>query len=767
MHTNKLQKFIKKNKKEKELNLFVDIETLEYNKEAGREKPTEYKNMVYSVAVSFFDEEELKVEVFPNFNVFFESIFDGLRNGTGIIFNKSPKVKLIYHNGNKYDNHFMLWDILYYYPFVKRKNLFLKNTEHNEDVDAEKIKGLNKEEKQGIILESHIKSANNLEMNFFLYGVQFQTVDNFVKTSVSLDTLGKKLYNVGVLGEDDLKTSFDYVKYDKDEDMTNQGAKHYCLSVFNHLNESEMAYIINDVVILGYAVKYYSTIFYGFDYSKMTFTANILDYYNQNRLTSYQLLHKFPQGKKTTHVKYTDYQFTGLNFYDYLKPFYRGGLNFYNQFLRSKVLTNAFSMDLNSSYPYVMYNEKIPTYLSDYEDFGEESEKIEWNRSEDFFYLYRMTKWDFNNLVLDKIDSIVLRQMIVKYYTTNEYVNINDYTLRIIEKVTGNKIDYIRCLSYVGFATQRFGSREQLAHNYKIKSEGKQKQEMIMHDPYTYEFTENENQNSFSAEEINNSKVLLNGLYGIPALRPYYHLFRLNPDHSFYSIPQGFKNSERNIVFSIFVTAVAFYNLITPLSYLTQDEIDQYFIYCDTDSLYLKKEVYEKTPAEIFDPIKLGAWDIEHEDIKKMYVLNHKKYVYYAEDKINVACGGIPQDTFDKNMDFETFVNTQFKPGIEIHNQRSIFNNQGTISIYPSTTLLDEGRNYFSYFPLDEFEKKQEIIEDIKKTYYDQGLEETLYFETAVGTLSIDDVFREPEPVKGKNDLFLLKIVENHIKNEI
>ncbi|MDN6244775.1 MAG: hypothetical protein L0J39_12500, partial [Tetragenococcus koreensis] len=123
----------------------------------------------------------------------------------------------------------------------QRKNLYLKNTEHNEDVDAEKIKGLNKEEKQGIILESHIKSANNLEMNFFLYGVQFQTVDNFVKTSVSLDTLGKKLYNVGVLGEDDLKTSFDYVKYDKDEDMTNQGAKHYCLSVFNHLNESEMA----------------------------------------------------------------------------------------------------------------------------------------------------------------------------------------------------------------------------------------------------------------------------------------------------------------------------------------------------------------------------------------------------------------------------------------------------------------------------------------------------------------------------------------------
>ncbi|MDN6146924.1 MAG: hypothetical protein L0J02_12165, partial [Tetragenococcus koreensis] len=126
-----------------------------------------------------------------------------------------------------------------------------------------------------------------------------------------------------------------------------------------------------------------------------------------------------------------------------------------------------------------------------------------------------------------------------------------------------------------------------------------------------------------------------------------------------------------------------------------------------------------------------------------------------------------PQDTFDKNMDFETFVNTQFKPGIEIHNQRSIFNNQGTISIYPSTTLLDEGRNYYSYFSLDEDEKKQEIIEDIKKTYYDKGLEETLYFETAVGTLSIDDVFREPEPVKGKNDLFLLKIVENHIKNEI
>ena len=45
-------------------------------------------------------------------------------------------------------------------------------------------------------------------------------------------------------------------------------------------------------------------------------------------------------------IRYTDYKFSNQNFYDYLKPFYRGGLNFYNQFYVGKIISDGvFSMD--------------------------------------------------------------------------------------------------------------------------------------------------------------------------------------------------------------------------------------------------------------------------------------------------------------------------------------------------------------------------------------------------------------------------------------
>ncbi len=134
------------------------------------------------------------------------------------------------------------------------------------------------------------------------------------------------------------------------EDLTDKQAKLYALEIFKCLDDDQLTYIRNDVILLGQAVKHYSNIFYGFDYSKMTFTANIADYYNTNSLTSFQLFNKVGQGRDTIHLKYTDYEFDGINFYDYLKPFYRGGLNFYNDtYLDTIIYDKVFAIDINSS----------------------------------------------------------------------------------------------------------------------------------------------------------------------------------------------------------------------------------------------------------------------------------------------------------------------------------------------------------------------------------------------------------------------------------
>ena len=74
----------------------------------------------------------------------------------------------------------------------------------------------------------------------------------------------------------------------------------------------------------------------------------------------------------------------------------------------------------------------------------------------------------------------------------------------------------------------------------------------------------------FSQEEIDNAKVMLNGLYGIPALRPYFNLFRTVGDQLI-NIINGFENNQRNIVFSIFVTSVSLCNLLSPLQFLTAE----------------------------------------------------------------------------------------------------------------------------------------------------------------------------------------------------
>src|SRR5690606_6168755 len=129
--------------------------------------------------------------------------------------------------------------------------------------NALKIKDLTSEDKKGIILEKRIKSSINLEMIFFLEGIKFETEDNWVKTNSSISMLGKKLLRLGVVTEDELKTDFDYRKYNLDHDLTDEEARSYAREIFDNLSEDELIYIRNDVIILAKSVYYYSQLFKG------------------------------------------------------------------------------------------------------------------------------------------------------------------------------------------------------------------------------------------------------------------------------------------------------------------------------------------------------------------------------------------------------------------------------------------------------------------------------------------------------------------------
>lgn len=755
----------------KSIVLFFDIETLQYNEERGQKHPSDYKNVTYSVAISWLDGKEVYKEKFPSFKEPFDIIKDVFSNQK-----KKPLIELIAHNNNKYDNHFFRKDLVYYYPHITVENFWLSTSNEKGNENSLQIKQLSKAQKQGIILEKRIKSSINLEMTLFFYGQKIITTDNWMKTNLSIAVLGKKLKRLGVVTDDELKTDYEYTKYNKKEDMTDDEARQYARQVFDQLDEDELKYIDNDVIILAKSVYYYSDIFKGFDYSKKTFTSNILESYNTNNLTSFQLLNRIGEGKEKYETRYTDYQFANQNFYDYLKPFYRGGLNFYNQYFIGKTIkSGVFGMDIHSSYPFAMHNFKIPTYLNDYEEHEKPVSMI-IDYSDDFYTLFQLSKETFDTNILNKIDSVILKQILVKYYSTNEFININTYTFKLIENVTGIHFDSIPAYSRVTFETKLFGSREQIEEFYQVKTQGKEKKKLIFNSPYDITKTDEANDILLSPEEVDNSKVNLNGLYGIPALRPYFNLFR-KQDDKYINIENGHKNAERNIVFSIFVTSVSLWNLLDPLQYLTQEEIDDNLLYIDTDSLYMKKEIQHKMPEHLFTDYDLGTWELEHDNLVNFYVLNHKKYAFeeYLVNKdtgkeeltISIRSGGINKSAFDTTVSFDEFIEKQFSHGVEVQNNKSIYNNEGTISIYPSTTRLEVGGGYRIQTNSTIYDgMKKAIFEQIRESV-DEFTSDVLYVESVVGTFSLSDVFPFTNEIKNKESLIYLEITQQKIRKLI
>ena len=769
-NTKEFETYLLDNKTQKNIKLFYDIETLRYNEESvyiDGYKPTRYKNIMYSFAISFFDfEDELKTVSFFNFSEFVRSILKVTKNKTNDKSRYKPMIELIAYNNNKYDNHFLLREALIYLDeSIICKNMYLKNSIIH-DFETSK-KDLSKDEKySGVFLEKRIKSANNLEFEFYYHNLSFKTSDFLMKTNTNLKTIGKKLFDLNLIDEVHLKTDFNYREFDVYEDMTDNQALVYARKVYDNLNAEQNVYIENDVIILALGYKNYHIIYQGFSLDKLTFSSNVLESYKTNDLASFQLLNKTLDNQAK--VDYTKFEYQDMNFYDYLKGFYKGGLNFYNdRYIATTLKCRLFSIDLNSSYPYAMDNFDIPTFMYDFSRFVEQTKiDIKYNNH---YFLYTVDKNIFNVEILSLIRSKVFRQMLVKYYSTsNSYVSINSNTLKMIQDVMHISITQLTVISYIEYETVAFGAKHKLEEYYFIKSQGKIDNVLDMPTPYEYEILDEINEHVFSQSEIDISKVYMNGIYGIPALRPYFNVFYKMTDGQIENRQNNFRNSKRNILFSVFVTSVSLYNLLSPLQYLSSSEIDDGFVYCDTDSLYIKYAYFDKLPSELFDSIRLGAWDIENKNISSFYVLNHKKYAYYTEDeqKIKIRSGGIRHSTFNTDMSFDEFVKTQFHDGAYVENTRSLMNEQGVITIYEAKTKLEKGGLYSSVFSGFMDNARADLMSEIKKDIMN-GLEDFMYIESDLGSFSQREIFENKETTKDTYRLEILQYVHQQLKEII
>lgn len=752
MHNqNELLDFLKKFKGKK-VSLYADIETFTCNKIEGIEHPTKYHSFTYSLAIAYFNDSDFpKVSVFNNFYDFFEKVKQKK-------IRKSLSFELVFHNGEKFDNHFFIEEMQAYYDLPVY-------TEHNKSANniankaTRKMSTINSEEKNhGLVLESRIKSSNNVAVKAYVHGRRVEFIDSFKKMNTSIAVLGKMLLNNNLITEEYLKTDFDYDCFDKDEDIDRETVKTYIKKCFESLNDKQMIYIRNDVIILALGVKYYKTLFYGFDFSKMTFTQNIKEEYSKyNKLAEFQLL---KTDGRFSHLKLNDYQICGMSGFDYFRSFYKGGLNLYNDNYIGKIINkNGFSIDLNSSYPTVMYKEKLPTYLIAMNE-KKSIANYDYNNN-DIMSFFTMSIENANKYILSKIKSKVVRNAIVKYYNSKSgLVYYNTVLLRLLSKITKQDFTSLPVESSATFQCEYFGARDVIARNYFIKTQGKMKNKLACEidtiDPLNIEMTNEPKpaKYNFSDEMVQGSKVLLNGIYGVPALRIHFDIFKRVGD-DFENVKNGFTNKERNIVFSAGVTAFAFHNLLSPLQYLTPEEIDNYFWYADTDSLYMDKRALDKFPKSMFHKMNLGGWDIEHENITKFYAFNHKKYCLY-DNGIVVRCGGVSKSLIKEwikhsHDDFEFFVKCYFSDGTVVPSTRSIRNEYNTISIYNSTAKLDKGFSYFDSYILQNEKELEKIKAQIRDEIANQNSNELLYIETPYGAIGSNEVIPNQEVPENNN----------------
>lgn len=679
-------------------NVFFDIETLQTN--TGAKNAKDYVVREYSVSMEYKVGSKYKELLFPSL----KTMLDYLVNNT-----KNKKFRLIAHNGRSYDFHFLRRTLIDCYGFIPVTGFKDDYVEHDDGERKEKDLLVC----PNLIIEYRIKAKTKLDLVFMINGKTFVTEDSYPHFQTSIKTLGGLLVHHGIIKKDDQKLDYDYDRYNTSIEI--KDVRGYCDRVFRGLTEHERHYVRNDTHILRMAWDNYEILFPGFDIGKKTLSLNILSAYSINPLAKYQLTRSYKSVKKEKSLCLSDFDFMGTNMFAYIHEFYHGGLNFYNDKLVATTVNNLVHIDINSSYPTVMYNEKFPTWLAGYVD-----KKKVVGLDDEYYYMLQVPVTWLTDSVLDKIPSINVRKMIVKRFPSKDgYVFLQSPDIEIFSQFMHKEIKAVPVKSALWYIKRRFGGRLVIDEKYKLKTQAKQE--------------------GWSKNEVYVTKVILNGLYGIPALRAYFGVFKY-VFGELVSCPYGYKNSERNILFAAAVTSYAFRNLLMPLTFNVEG-LDRGYVYTDTDSHFLTKEYWETIKDHVkIHPTDLGAWDLEHKHIKSMYVLNHKKYCLLNDNnEIEVFSGGIPHEAFNTDMDFDEFVKTQFHDGAEIDNLKNTYTKDGVICLHMSQTKITKGGEYQDHYS-DRLEKQREYWLCVAaEAFKENPLDDALFVETPAGTFGASD----------------------------
>lgn len=387
----------------------------------------------------------------------------------------------------------------------------------------------------------------------------------------------------------------------------------------NHiLTDDEIAYIKNDVEIMARALD----ILFKMGLTKMTIASDAISFYkglNKNFKLYYPIL---------------DYTVD-----ENIRRSYKGGFTYLNPLYKEKETGKGIVLDVNSLYPSVMKNEKLPIGEPLYFEGKYKDDKL--------YNLYVQVISCSFKLKPNMIPTIQIKGNLS--FIPNEYLesskgDIVTLTLTNVDLDLFFKHYDVYDLSYHG--GYKFKSIKGLFNNYidywseekiKAKKDG-------------------------NGARYLTSKLMLNSLYGkfganpnVRTKRPY-----LDDDKVL-----RFTFNEREIGNTVYIPVASF---ITSYARRKTIETSQairdytlnkynkdYYIYSDTDSIHMLELLEEELKQFIdIDDYKLGAWKLESRFIKGKFI-RQKCYIEMDEQgNITSTIAGLPKK-LAKIINFENF----------------------------------------------------------------------------------------------------------------
>lgn len=427
------------------------------------------------------------------------------------------------------------------------------------------------------------------------------------------------------------------------------------------LTEEEKNYIKNDVQIMSKALKI--TFDEGLD--KMTRASSALKDY-KNIVGNSRFEHCFPILTKELDAE--------------LRKSYKGGFTYLNPIYKEKDVKNIVNLDVNSLYPFVMYDRTLPFDLPKYFKGKYKEDKI-YN-----LYIQRIT-CSFE-IKKNKIPTIQIKNN-NSFFMANEYLESSDnqivcLTLTNIDLKLFLEQYNVYELNYV--EGWKFKSMKGLFTDYIDKWISKKIQATI-----------DKNKGLRTT-----SKLMLNSLYGkyATSLECQSKVPYIENDIIRYQMTPKEEKKGLYLPVASFITAYAREITIRTSQAIKEYSLKKYgqdmYIYSDTDSIKTLLPIEELEQFCNIDDVSLGAWKNEGIAAKGKWI-RQKCYLEEIDGKMNITCAGMPKTCYDR-VEWD-----KFKTGFTCGGKLTFKHVKGGVKLVETEFTI---KDYKFRKNIDKFDKK-------------------------------------------------------------